>query len=198
MLVSSTKHNLLSRKSSLKFLIYDRTGWIGGLLGKLCEKQGIPFVYGKGRLEQCSQLLADFQTVKPTHVFNADSVIGKPNVDWCETHKTDTIRTNVVGTLTLADVEDILREFDNVCTLRGWMPTSSDLSRPGNFIAKITKHEKAIDIPNRMTLVDELLPISTKMAKRNLRGIWNFTNPGVVSANEILQMYKAYIDPTFN
>lgn len=31
-----------------KFLIYGRTGWIGGLLGKICEKQGIPYEYGKG------------------------------------------------------------------------------------------------------------------------------------------------------
>nr|CAD1835024.1 unnamed protein product [Ananas comosus var. bracteatus] len=31
-------------------------------------------------------------------------VTGRPNVDWCESHKPETIRTNVVGTLTLADV----------------------------------------------------------------------------------------------
>jgi hypothetical protein len=36
------------------------------------------------------------------------------------------------------------------------------------------------------------------MAKRNLRGIWNFTNPGVVSHNEILEMYQQYIDPGFS
>lgn len=35
------------------------------------------------------------------------------------------------------------------------------------------------------------------MAKRNLRGIWNFTNPGVVSHNEVLEMYKEYINPGF-
>ncbi len=49
-----------------------------------------------------------------------------------------------------------------------------------------------------MTILDELLPISIEMAKRNLRGIWNFTNPGVVSHNEILEMYRQYIDPTFS
>jgi UDP-glucose 4,6-dehydratase len=48
-----------------------------------------------------------------------------------------------------------------------------------------------------MTILEELLPISIEMAKRNLRGIWNFTNPGVVSHNEILDMYKNYIDPNF-
>jgi UDP-glucose 4,6-dehydratase len=48
-----------------------------------------------------------------------------------------------------------------------------------------------------MTVLDELLPISIEMAKRNCRGIWNFTNPGVVSHNEILEMYRDYIDPEF-
>ncbi|KAJ4832208.1 Rhm1p [Turnera subulata] len=236
-------------KHSLKFLIYGRTGWIGGLLGKLCEKQGIPFEYGKGRLEDRSSLLADIQNVRPTHVFNAAGVTGRPNVDWCESHKTETIRTNVSGTLTLADVcreqnllmmnfatgcifeydaahpegsgvgyteedkpnftgsfysktkamvEELLKEYDNVCTLRVRMPISSDLSNPRNFITKISRYNKVVNIPNSMTVLDELLPISIEMAKRNLRGIWNFTNPGVVSHNEILEMYKSYIDSSFS
>lgn len=88
----------------LKFLIYGRTGWIGGLLGKLCESQGIEFVYGSGRLENRVSLQNDIAAVNPTHVFNAAGVTGRPNVDWCESHKVETIRTNVVGTLTLADV----------------------------------------------------------------------------------------------
>jgi len=49
-----------------------------------------------------------------------------------------------------------------------------------------------------MTILDELLPISIEMAKRNLTGIWNFTNPGVVSHNEMLEMYRDYIDPSFS
>ncbi|GMH25602.1 hypothetical protein Nepgr_027445 [Nepenthes gracilis] len=36
------------------------TGWIGGLLGQLCEKQGIPYDYGRGRLEDRALFLADF------------------------------------------------------------------------------------------------------------------------------------------
>ncbi|VFQ64362.1 unnamed protein product [Cuscuta campestris] len=237
-----------SGKPAYKFLIYGRTGWLGGLLGKLCEKQGIPYEYGRGRLEYRSQLLADIQSVKPTHVFNAAGVTGRPNVDWCESHKTETIRTNVVGTLTLADVcrengllmmnfatgcifeydashpegsgigfkeedtpnfagsfysktkamvEELLKEYENVCTLRVRMPISSDLNNPRNFITKIARYNKVVNIPNSMTVLDELLPISIEMAKRNLRGIWNFTNPGVVSHNEILEMYKTYMDPEF-
>ncbi|KAJ4874483.1 hypothetical protein Rs2_39501 [Raphanus sativus] len=236
------------QKLSLKFLIYGKTGWIGGLLGKICEKQGIAYEYGKGRLEDRASLLQDVVSVKPTHVFNSAGVTGRPNVDWCESHKTETIRANVAGTLTLADVcrengllmmnfatgcifeydenhpegsgvgfkeedtpnftgsfysktkamvEELLKEFDNVCTLRVRMPISSDLNNPRNFITKISRYNKVVNIPNSMTVLDELLPISIEMAKRNLRGIWNFTNPGVVSHNEILEMYRDYINPEF-
>ncbi|XP_042505896.1 bifunctional dTDP-4-dehydrorhamnose 3,5-epimerase/dTDP-4-dehydrorhamnose reductase-like [Macadamia integrifolia] len=237
-----------SADKPLKFLIYGRTGWIGGLLGKLCDAQGIEFAYGTGRLEDRTSLESDIAAVRPTHIFNAAGVTGRPNVDWCESHKVETIRTNVVGTLTLADVcrekglilinyatgcifeynkehplgsgigfkeedsanfigsfysktkamvEDLLKNYENVCTLRVRMPISSDLSNPRNFITKITRYEKVVDIPNSMTILDELLPISIDMAKRNLTGIYNFTNPGVVSHNEILEMYKEYMDPKF-
>lgn len=248
MVTPSLKSSSSPHKSSLKFLIYGRTGWIGGLLGKICEEKGISYEYGKGRLEERSTLAQDIQIVKPTHVFNAAGVTGRPNVDWCETHRPETIRTNVVGTLTLADVcrqhgllmmnyatgcifeydaahpegsgigfkeedtpnfagsfysktkamvEELLKEFDNVCTLRVRMPISSDLSNPRNFITKISRYSKVVNIPNSMTVLDELLPISVEMAKRNLRGIYNFTNPGVVSHNEILEMYRDYIDPDY-
>ena len=94
-------------------------------------------------------------------------------------------------------VEDLLKDYENVCTLRVRMPISSDLSNPRNFITKITRYNKVVNIPNSMTVLDELLPISIKMAKKNLRGIWNFTNPGVISHNQILELYRDYIDPKF-
>lgn len=90
-------------------------------------------------------------------------------------------------------MEELLKEYDNVCTLRVRMLISSDLSNPRNFITKIARYNKVVNIPNSMTL----LPISMEMAKRSLKGIWNFTNPGVVSHNEIPEMYKSYINPSF-
>lgn len=77
------------------------------------------------------------------------------------------------------------------------MPISSDLSNPRNFITKISRYNKVVNIPNSMTVLDELLPVAIEMAKRNVRGIWNFTNPGVVTHNEILQMYREHIDSNF-
>ena len=98
---------------------------------------------------------------------------------------------------TKAAVEDLLRQYPNVLTLRVRMPIVGDLLYPRNFITKIIKYEKIIDIPNSMTVLPELLPLSIQMAKRKLTGVMNFTNPGAISHNEIMQLYKDYIDPDF-
>lgn len=91
----------------------------------------------------------------------------------------------------------MLREYDNICTLRLRMPISSDLSNSRNFITKITRYNKVVNIPNSMSVLDELLPISIEMAMRKCKGLWYFTNPGVVSHNEILELYREYINPNF-
>ena len=59
------------------------------------------------------------------------------------------------------------------------------------------RYDKVIDIPNSMTVLPELLPMSVEMARRKLTGIMNFTNPGAISHNEILQLYKDYVDSEF-
>lgn len=48
-------------------------------------------------------VIAELDKYKPTHVLNAAGSTGRPNVDWCEDHREDTIRNNVIGTINLAD-----------------------------------------------------------------------------------------------
>ena len=98
---------------------------------------------------------------------------------------------------TKAMVENLLKAYPNVLTLRVRMPIVGDLLYPRNFVTKIIKYEKIIDIPNSMTVLPELLPYSVTMAERGLTGIMNFTNPGAISHNEILELYKEYVDEEF-
>jgi dTDP-4-dehydrorhamnose reductase len=191
-------------------------------------------------------------------VLNAAGLTGRPNVDWCESHKQETIRVNVIGTLTLADlccihgihmtnfatgcifhydekkpehperfanlvakdasrtfteedrpnftgsyysetkgyVENMLREFDQVLTLRVRMPIDGDvLYNKRNFIYKISHYNKVVNIPNSMTVLNELLPYAIELAIRGRAGIMNFCNPGAISHNQVLDLYKEYIDP---
>ena len=48
-----------------------------------------------------------------------------------------------------------------------------------------------------MTVLDDLLPYAIKMAKNKVTGTVNLTNPGLISHNEILEMYRDIIDPAF-
>jgi 3,5-epimerase/4-reductase len=91
---------------------------------------------------------------------------------------------------------DRLVHFLPVLNLRIRMPITNDLSQR-NFIAKILSYEKICSIPNSMSVLPDLIPIMIDMMKNNELGTFNFTNPGLISHNEILQMYKNYVDPDF-
>ena len=73
--------------------------------------------------------------------------------------------------------------------LRIRMPITSE-KNPRNFITKITSYEKICSIPNSMSVLDHMM-------KENVVGTVNLTNPGVISHNEILEMYRELVDPLF-
>jgi dTDP-4-dehydrorhamnose reductase len=84
----------------------------------------------------------------------------------------------------------------NVLHLRIRMPITSH-KNPRNFITKITTYDKICSIPNSMSVLDELLPIALHMIKENIIGTYNFTNPGIIEHNQILEMYKKIVDNKF-
>ena len=239
---------LLSAENPKVFLVYGgNTGWIGQKVVQLLQDQHHSVICGESRLEDREQLAQEILSIKPDYIINAAGVTGRPNVDWCEDNQQETIRTNIIGTLNLADLaylnkihmtnfgtgciyayddahplgsgigfteldapnfsgsfysktkiftDTLFQSYPNVLNLRLRMPISSDL-HPRNFVTKITHYQKVVNIPNSMSILDDLLPISIEMAQRGLTGNYNFTNPGTISHNEILALYKEYIDPNF-
>lgn len=238
--------SLANCSTNYRYFIIGKNGWIAGMLIKLLEKQEKTFFLSESRTENRESLLQEIEQFKPTHVINAAGVTGRPNVDWCEDHKHETIRSNVIGTLNVADicaqknihhllfatgciyeydsehpiggpgfletdtpnfhgsfyshtkamVEELLHLYPTTCVLRLRMPISDDLS-PRNFITKILNYKKIVNVPNSMSILYDLLPISLIMSERGLTGIYNFCNPGAISHNEILDMYRKYICPEF-
>jgi len=85
---------------------------------------------------------------------------------------------------------------NNVLQLRIRMPIT-DSKNPRNFITKITTYQKVCSIPNSMSVLPELLPIALQMMEDGRTGTYNFTNSGLISHNEILEMYKEIVDPDF-
>ena len=48
-----------------------------------------------------------------------------------------------------------------------------------------------------MTVLDELLPIMVGLAINGETGTINLTNPGTISHNEILEIYRELVNPKF-
>ncbi len=85
---------------------------------------------------------------------------------------------------------------NNVLNLRIRMPIVN-YDNPRNFITKITKYDKICSIQNSMSYLPELLPIALDMSINGNVGTLNLTNPGTISHNDILDLYKKYSDPNF-
>merc|ERR1711935_714699 len=218
-----------------------------GMCEMLAKDENIECRPANSRLQNRESVAKELDEYKPTHVLNAAGITGRPNIDWCETSKPETIRTNVIGTLNLADLclergihctvyatgcifvydekhaegsgigfkeedepnfdgsfysetkgymEPMLKQYSNCLILRVRMPISDDLIHR-SFVTKIVKYERVVNIPNSMTILTEMLPASLAMAQKGLTGVYNFTNPGVISHNQVLDLYKKYIDPSY-
>ncbi|CAG8949732.1 hypothetical protein HYALB_00010903 [Hymenoscyphus albidus] len=228
------------------FLIWGGEGWVAGHLKALLEKQGKEVHSTTIRMQNREAVIAEIERVKPTHVLNAAGSTGRPNVDWCEDHREETIRNNVIGTLNLTDVcyergihitvfatgciyayndshpiggpgfletdkanfagsfysetkahvEEVMKNYSNCLILRLRMPVSDDL-HSRNFVTKIAKYDRVVDIPNSNTILTDLLPASILLAEHKDTGIYNFTNPGAISHNEVLALFKEYVRPDF-
>ncbi|CAK9047999.1 5-epimerase/dTDP-4-dehydrorhamnose reductase (dTDP-L-rhamnose synthase) [Durusdinium trenchii] len=230
--------------------VWGARGWIGGQVCELLEARGAEVVRAESRLEDRAAIEAELDRTRPDRVIVAAGVTGRPNVDWCEEHRRETIRANVIGTLNVVDVcterglhvmlfatgcifsydeehalgsgkgfteddranfagsfysrtkgmvEELLRCYppELLLVLRVRMPISADLSCPRNFITKITRYERVVNIPNSVSVLPDLLPVAIEMSRRRIGGIFNFCNPGVVSHNECLELYREFVDPSF-
>jgi 3,5-epimerase/4-reductase len=86
---------------------------------------------------------------------------------------------------------------DNILNVRIRMPITSEKNNIRNFIYKITHYDKICSMNNSMTVLPELLPLMVDMAEKKEIGTINLTNPGAITHNEILELYKEIVDPTF-
>ncbi|KAK0611068.1 hypothetical protein B0T14DRAFT_440545 [Immersiella caudata] len=98
--------------------------------------------------------------------------------------------------MTKAHVEEIMKHYENCLILRLRMPVSDDL-HPRNFVTKISKYDRVVDIPNSNTILTDLLPASILLAEHGDVGVYNFTNPGAISHNEVLALFRDIVRPSF-
>ena len=148
-------------------------------LAKLCENQNIHLTYlGTGCIFK----------------FDSEHPFGEEKNGFVESSKPNFFGSGY--SIVKGFTDQMMSLFPNVLNLRIRMPITR-VPNPRNFITKIATYEKICSIPNSMTVLPELLPMAIELAKQNHTGTLNLTNPGLVSHNEILEMYKEIVDPEF-
>ncbi|EME79517.1 uncharacterized protein MYCFIDRAFT_34055 [Pseudocercospora fijiensis CIRAD86] len=86
-----------------KFLVWGAGGWIGGQMIDLLKQQGKTVLGTTIRMEEQQEVRECLDTIKPSHVINCAGKTGRPNVDWCEDHKIETMQANGLGALILTN-----------------------------------------------------------------------------------------------
>jgi len=189
-------------------------------------------------------------THRPDVVVNCVGKTGRPNIDWCETHREETALANTVLPIMLADACDRksihLIQIGSGCIFfgpsprveragyqqkvfydHGWLETdfanpqsyysktkyASDLAvgnmrnvtllrirmpistknNQRNLINKLRSYQHIIDIPNSVTFMDDFAKVVHKMATDNITGTFHVTNPGSLSAAQIMREYQKYV-----
>lgn len=123
-----------------------------GYLGQRCAGSWSNAVISDKYIKTIDDVLELLNENKPDVVLNAAGIVGKPNVDWCETHQSETIQGNTILPLLIAEAcrqkNVYLLHMGTGCIFYGSSPhggpwTEEDYANP---IAVYTRSKYAADL----------------------------------------------------
>lgn len=168
----------------MKILILGR-GWLGTRI--VASLPNAVFALVGIDIANLGNMCAVIADERPDVVVNAAGKTGRPNVDWCETHRAETWRSNVVGALNVAEAcaahRTYLLHLGSGCIFNGLDPRArdpfssvcgegwreDDYANPEGFYAR-TKYAADLmlsQLPN-VAVVRLRMPISSVPHPRNL------------------------------
>lgn len=84
----------------MKYLIFGRRGWLAQKFNNYLEDSQI----SDADITDLGAVKKELDEKKPKIVINAAGITGRPNIDWCEEHKLETVAGNVTGPLNILQV----------------------------------------------------------------------------------------------
>lgn len=226
-----------------KYLIFGN-GFIGNRLANFIEDSTISY----SRINTIDDIFNQIEEYNPETAINCVGKTGRPNVDWCESHRDETFFSNVTVPTMMAEAcketdiymvhigsgciyetkikndccsdigfsendkpnfrgsfysrtkifsQKILSEYDNILQLRIRMPIDN-IQSPRNLIDKLINYKQVINVPNSITYIPDLIATAKKLINMHETGIFNVVNPGAITHEQILHMYRNIVDPNFD
>lgn len=119
-----------------------------GYLGTRCHEAWSDSILADKTIKSVDDVLALIEEHQPDAILNAAGVVGKPNVDWCETHQWETIKGNTILPLIIAEAcqqkKVYLLHMGTGCIFYGGGPYSEDDF--GNPAVVYTRSKYAADL----------------------------------------------------
>lgn len=85
--------------------------------------------------------------------------------------------------------------FKQLLLLRVRLPLGDDFNSR-SLITKLLGYEHIVNIPNSITVLHNMIPISVEMMLDGRRGTYNFCQEGTISHVELMELYREIVDPT--
>ncbi len=123
-----------------------------GFIGRRCAESWKEAVLAPERINSVGEVVALLEKYQPDAVLNAAGVVGKPNVDWCETHQLETIQGNTILPLLIAEAcqkkQVYLLHIGTGCIYYGYSPDPLGWkeTEPANPAAVYTRSKYAADL----------------------------------------------------
>jgi len=157
----------------MKYLIFGRRGWLAQKFNDFLEDSYISPV----DITDLEAINKELDEKKPEIVINAAGKTGRPNIDWCEEHKLETVAGNVTGPLNIlhncSERKIYWVHFGSGCIFQGEGPDGrgfkeDDEAAPPSFYSW-TKYWADQILKNFPVLIIRLrMPIDVESNSRNL------------------------------
>ena len=163
-------------KNKPSFYILGASGFMGGKFVEYLKQNNFEVFSEKIDITDLPALKKKFQEIKPDVVINFAGVRAYPNIDWCETHKQETIAVNVAGAINVAlaalEASSFMIQIASGCIYSGTPETPfSEEDEPNFFGSFYSRMRVAMQMALKELPVLQLrirMPISMYSHPRNL------------------------------
>ena len=160
-----------------KILIFG-PGWLGHKYGDFFhDKDGYEANIWRTDIASRADVAADLYHYKPSVVINTAGKTGRPNIDWCESHREETWRSNVEGPKNLAELcaanGVYLVHLSSGCIFNGISPdpdgwTEDDAPNPVSFYTETKVAGDDIVRQYPVLILRIRMPVDKYPSERNL------------------------------
>lgn len=88
----------------IDYVIFGSKGYIGSVITNYLKLFNKNFIISDLRLEERESIEHFLEYYNPKYVINAAGLTGSPNIFWCDSHREETIQTNVICQISMMNI----------------------------------------------------------------------------------------------